>query len=228
MEVSVSRTDVATSLSTLFTIDPLCFDVAKAYEQLEHTVTCSECESLIDALEDIIDTVRKTDGALHDIQKLRLISEVQFVALKVSRKSIRLQNREFKDYIEKLKRSMRKRSSLHPLLRKRRRGLGGTSPLRFLQCQALPGKNNAPLGASAPAPQHPLLLPPMMRETSRCRWERSLIPRDVSNSDTENTKVTALAGFCQRQGKPNRLRGRRIFRRLSQKESCFHRHRCKQ
>ncbi|GFV94205.1 hypothetical protein TNCV_1136601 [Trichonephila clavipes] len=48
-------------------------------------------------------TIRKTDGALDDVQKLRLISEVQYVALKVSRKSIRLQNREFKDYIEQIK-----------------------------------------------------------------------------------------------------------------------------
>ncbi|GFT46811.1 hypothetical protein TNCV_967361 [Trichonephila clavipes] len=104
MEVSVARTDVASTLvSTLFTLNPLCFDVAKAYEQLDHTATCSECESLIDALEEIIDTVRKTDGALDDIQKLRLISEVQYVALKVSRKSIRLQNREFKDYTEQIK-----------------------------------------------------------------------------------------------------------------------------
>ncbi|GFV77799.1 nucleic-acid-binding protein from transposon X-element [Trichonephila clavipes] len=47
--------------------------------------------------------VRKTDGALDDVQKLRLISEVQYVALKVSRKSIRLQNRKFKDYIEQIK-----------------------------------------------------------------------------------------------------------------------------
>ncbi|GFT51127.1 nucleic-acid-binding protein from transposon X-element [Trichonephila clavipes] len=54
-------------------------------------------------IEEIIDTVRKTDGALDDVQKLRLISEVQYVALKVSRKSIRLQNREFKDYIEQIK-----------------------------------------------------------------------------------------------------------------------------
>ncbi|GFT66560.1 hypothetical protein TNCV_3853281 [Trichonephila clavipes] len=72
MEVSDTRTDVATSLViTLFLIDPLCFDVAKAYDKLEHTATCSECELLIDAFEEVIDTVRKTDGALEDLQKLR-------------------------------------------------------------------------------------------------------------------------------------------------------------
>ncbi|GFW35125.1 hypothetical protein TNCV_5066901 [Trichonephila clavipes] len=70
MEVSDTRTDVATSMvSTLFSLDPLCFDVAKAYEKLDHAATCSECELLIDALEEIIETIRKSDGALEDIQK---------------------------------------------------------------------------------------------------------------------------------------------------------------
>ncbi|GFY55833.1 hypothetical protein TNIN_26181 [Trichonephila inaurata madagascariensis] len=70
---------------------------------LPHIATCSECEDFIDTLEDIIDTLRKTDGVLEDVQKLRLVNEVQFVALKVSRKSIRLQNHEFKEYIEDIK-----------------------------------------------------------------------------------------------------------------------------
>ncbi|GFY46678.1 RNA-directed DNA polymerase from mobile element jockey [Trichonephila inaurata madagascariensis] len=102
--MSETRTDVASTLvSTLFSLEPLSFDVAKAYETLDHIAACSECEDFIDALEDIIDTLRKTDGALEDVHKLRLINEVQFVALKVSRKSIRLQNREFEEYIEDIK-----------------------------------------------------------------------------------------------------------------------------
>ncbi|GFY68930.1 hypothetical protein TNIN_497431 [Trichonephila inaurata madagascariensis] len=105
MDMSDTKTDVASSLvSTLFTIDPLCFDVAKAHEHLDRVTACSDCEYFIDALEEIINTIKKTDGVLDDINKLRLISEVQCLALKASRRSIRLQNREFKDYIEELKR----------------------------------------------------------------------------------------------------------------------------
>ncbi|GFY51709.1 hypothetical protein TNIN_21491 [Trichonephila inaurata madagascariensis] len=130
--MSETRTDVAsTPVSTLFSLEPLSFDVAKAYETLDHIATCSECEDFIDTLEDIIDTLRKTDGALDDVQKLRLINEVQFVALKVSRKSIRLQNREIKELID----LMFKSSPLHPLHRKRRREAGTSAP-RFLLRQA--------------------------------------------------------------------------------------------
>ncbi|GFX09397.1 hypothetical protein TNCV_4697841 [Trichonephila clavipes] len=103
--MSETKTDVASTLvSTLFKSDPFCFDVDKASENLDSVPTCSDCEDFIDALEEIIDTVRKSDGVLDAIHKLRLISEVQSWALKASRKSIRLQNREFKDYIEDLKR----------------------------------------------------------------------------------------------------------------------------
>ncbi|GFY47734.1 hypothetical protein TNIN_286451 [Trichonephila inaurata madagascariensis] len=76
----------------------------KAHEHLDRVTTCSDCEYFIGALEEIIDTIKKTDAVLDDINKLRLISEVQCLALKASRRSIRLQNREFKDYIEELKR----------------------------------------------------------------------------------------------------------------------------
>ncbi|GFV51583.1 hypothetical protein TNCV_3082461 [Trichonephila clavipes] len=55
-------------------------------------------------IEGYIEDVKKTVGVLDDVQKLRLISELQGLALKSARKSIRLQNREFKDYIEELKR----------------------------------------------------------------------------------------------------------------------------
>ncbi|GFY54140.1 nucleic-acid-binding protein from transposon X-element [Trichonephila inaurata madagascariensis] len=65
MDMSATKTDVASSLvSTLFSTDPLCFDVAKAHEDLDRVTACSDS----------------------------------------SRRSIRLQNREFKDYIEELKR----------------------------------------------------------------------------------------------------------------------------
>ncbi|GFY75867.1 hypothetical protein TNIN_433071 [Trichonephila inaurata madagascariensis] len=126
MDMSATKTDVASTLvSTLFSLEPLSFDVAKAYDTLDHIATCSECEDFIDTLEEIIDTLRKTDGALDNVNKLRLINEVQFVALKVSRKSIRLQNREFKEYIEEIKNLML--SPLHlPLLETRSRNKRAT------------------------------------------------------------------------------------------------------
>ncbi|GFY47830.1 nucleic-acid-binding protein from transposon X-element [Trichonephila inaurata madagascariensis] len=71
MDMSAAKTDVASTLvSTLFSLEPLSFDVAKAYDTLDHIATCSECEDFIDTLEEIIDT---------------------------------LQNREFKEYIEDIK-----------------------------------------------------------------------------------------------------------------------------
>ncbi|GFY42674.1 hypothetical protein TNIN_225261 [Trichonephila inaurata madagascariensis] len=79
MDMSATKTDVASTLvSTLFSLEPLSFDVAKAYDTLDHIATCSECEDFIDTLEDIIDTLRKSDGALDNVNKLRLINEVQF------------------------------------------------------------------------------------------------------------------------------------------------------
>ncbi|GFS98688.1 hypothetical protein TNCV_1079181 [Trichonephila clavipes] len=189
MEVSVSRTDVVTSLvSTLFTIDPLCFDVAKAYEQLDHSATCSECESLIYALEDNIDTVRKTDGALDDIQKLRLISEVQFVALKVSRKSIRLQNREFKDYIEQIKALNEKKILTPPSpskAKKRTRNKRATvSPVPGTSGGKQRATGSVCSGTTTPPP------PPADDEGNLSASMGEESDSDVSNSDTENTKVT--------------------------------------
>ncbi|GFU58825.1 hypothetical protein TNCV_4840041 [Trichonephila clavipes] len=103
--MSETKTDVASSpVSTLFSLDPICFDVVKANEHLDTISACSDCEYFIDRLEAFTEDVKKTVGALDDIQKLRLVSEIQSMALKAARKSIRLQNREFKEYIKELKR----------------------------------------------------------------------------------------------------------------------------
>ncbi|GFT97988.1 hypothetical protein TNCV_3125761 [Trichonephila clavipes] len=103
--MSETKTDVAsTPVSTLFSLDPICFDVENATKHLDSITACSDCEDFIDMIEEYIDNVKKTVGVLDDIQKLLLISEVQGLALKAARKSIRLQNREFKDYINELKR----------------------------------------------------------------------------------------------------------------------------
>ncbi|GFV33948.1 hypothetical protein TNCV_2613461 [Trichonephila clavipes] len=121
--MSETKTDVASSpVSTLFSLDPICFDVVKANEHLDSITACSKCEDFIDRIEEYIDNVKKTVGALDDIQKLRLISEIQCMALKASRKSIRLQNREFKDYIEELKRLNQNKFPTSPSPSKAKRG----------------------------------------------------------------------------------------------------------
>ncbi|GFT33379.1 RNA-directed DNA polymerase from mobile element jockey [Trichonephila clavipes] len=185
-EVSVARTDVAATLvSTLFTLNPLCFDVAKAYDQLENTATCSECESLIDALEEIIDTVRKTDGALDDVQKLRLISEVQYVALKVSRKSIRLQNREFKDYIEQIKVLNEKKilTPPSPSKAKRIRNKRTTvSPVPDTAEKKQRASGSVGSGTTTPPP------PPTVEEGNLSASMGEESDSESSNSDTEKTK----------------------------------------
>ncbi|GFU23042.1 hypothetical protein TNCV_3515001 [Trichonephila clavipes] len=76
--MSETKTDVAsTPVSTLFSLDPICFDVVKANEHLDTISACSDCEDFIDRLEQFIESVKKTVGALDDIQKLRLVSEIQ-------------------------------------------------------------------------------------------------------------------------------------------------------
>ncbi|GFX26991.1 nucleic-acid-binding protein from transposon X-element [Trichonephila clavipes] len=78
--MSETKTDVASTLvSTLFSLDPICFDVANATTHLDSITTCSECEEFIDMIEVYIEDVRKTVGVLDDVQKLRLISELQVI-----------------------------------------------------------------------------------------------------------------------------------------------------
>ncbi|GFU01175.1 nucleic-acid-binding protein from transposon X-element [Trichonephila clavipes] len=202
MEVSVARTDVASTLvSTLFTLNPLCFDVAKAYDQLDNTATCSECESLIDALEEIIDIVRKTDGALDDIQKLRLISEVQYVALKVSRKSIRLQNREFKDYIEQIKALNEKKILTPPSpskAKKRTRNKRSTvSPVPGTAGKKQRASGSVGSGKTTPPP------PPTVDEGNLSASMGEESDSESSNSETENTKVTPPPSRDSAVGKGN-------------------------
>ncbi|GFW40235.1 hypothetical protein TNCV_277711 [Trichonephila clavipes] len=119
---------------------------------------------------------------------------------------------------------MRRRSSLHPLLRKRRRGLE-ISVLRFLPCQAQQGKTTRfwerRLRQTTPSP------PPTVDEGNLSASMGEESDSESSNSETENTKVTpALAGFCRWQGKPHRHRGTTDFPSLLQEENCFHRYRC--
>ncbi|GFS33509.1 hypothetical protein TNIN_274221 [Trichonephila inaurata madagascariensis] len=103
--MSASRTDVASSIkvSDLFSDEPLSFDANVATAYLDKCTTCVECEDLCDVLEEILLTLN--DPNIDNTpERLRLINVIQWTALKCSRKSIRLQNKEFKDYIQEIKR----------------------------------------------------------------------------------------------------------------------------
>lgn len=83
-------------VSDLFDIDPLCFNVEKAYIKLDQATTCDACEILCDELEGILKAV---SNSAPGNAKYQLIAEIQWVALKAARKSTKLQNMEFKAYL---------------------------------------------------------------------------------------------------------------------------------
>ncbi|GFU96928.1 hypothetical protein TNCV_483681 [Trichonephila clavipes] len=98
--MSAPRTDVASSIKVgdLFTLEPLSFDANAANDYIEKCTTCVDSEDLCDILEEIVDTLSDPDLP-NTPDRLRLVNLIQWTALKCSRKSIRLQNKEFKDYI---------------------------------------------------------------------------------------------------------------------------------
>ncbi|GFU02314.1 hypothetical protein TNCV_1238301 [Trichonephila clavipes] len=72
-DMSETKTDVASSpVSTLFSLDPICFDVVKANEHLDSITSCSEYEDFIDRIEEFIDNVKK------DSRSFRRHSEAPF------------------------------------------------------------------------------------------------------------------------------------------------------
>ncbi|GFY31961.1 hypothetical protein TNCV_2620981 [Trichonephila clavipes] len=103
--MSAPRTDVASSIKVgdLFTSEPLTFDAIAANAYLDKCTTCIESEELCDVLEEILVTLDDPDLP-NTPERLRLVNSVQWTALKCSRKSIRLQNKEFKDYIRDIER----------------------------------------------------------------------------------------------------------------------------
>ncbi|GFT18435.1 nucleic-acid-binding protein from transposon X-element [Trichonephila clavipes] len=99
------RTDVASSIKVgdLFTLEPLSFDAIAANAYMDKCTTCIESEDLCDILEEILDTLSDPDLP-NTPERLRLVNLIQWTALKCSRMSIRLQNKEFKDYIRDIER----------------------------------------------------------------------------------------------------------------------------
>ncbi|GFU09353.1 RNA-directed DNA polymerase from mobile element jockey [Trichonephila clavipes] len=134
-------------------------------------------------IEEYIENVKKTVGVLDDVQKLRLISELQGLALKAARKSIRLQNKEFKDYIEELKRLNEHKFPTTPSPSKAKRGtqkrsttsVPGTSGKKQRAGERKRSGNTTP----PPAAVNEETLSAMEDESSA----------DESSSEANNTKV---------------------------------------
>ncbi|GFY08582.1 hypothetical protein TNCV_810151 [Trichonephila clavipes] len=113
--MSAPRTDVASSIKVgdLFTLEPMSFDAIAATEHLDKCTTCIESEDLCDVLEEILVTLDDPDLP-NTPERLRLVNSIQWTALKCSRKSIRLQNKEFKDYIRNIERLNRVPTAASP------------------------------------------------------------------------------------------------------------------
>ncbi|GFT30640.1 nucleic-acid-binding protein from transposon X-element, partial [Trichonephila clavipes] len=100
MDMSASRTDVASSVevSDLFSLETMSFDVMAATDLIDNCTTCAESEDLCGVLDEILFTLEDVDAeAQITPERLRLVNLVQWAALKCSRRSIRLQNAEFKN-----------------------------------------------------------------------------------------------------------------------------------
>ncbi|GFU08798.1 hypothetical protein TNCV_991431 [Trichonephila clavipes] len=183
--MSETRTDVAsTPVSTLFSLDPICFDVVKANEHFDTISACSDCEYFIDRLEAFTEDVKKAVGALDDIQKLRLVSEIQSMALKAARKSIRLQNSEFKEYIDELKRLNAHQLPTIPSPSKAKRGTqkrSTTSPVPGTSGKKQRAGERKRSGNTTPPPTA------VNEETLSAMEDES--SADESSSEANNTKV---------------------------------------
>ncbi|GFV89578.1 nucleic-acid-binding protein from transposon X-element [Trichonephila clavipes] len=120
--MSAPRTDVASSIKVgdLFTFEPLSFDAIAANDYMDKCTTCIESEELCDVLEEILVTLDDPDMP-NTPERLRLVNSVQWTALKCSRKSIRLQNKEFKDYIRDIERLNRVPTAASPTSQPKRK-----------------------------------------------------------------------------------------------------------
>ncbi|GFV75945.1 hypothetical protein TNCV_1455421 [Trichonephila clavipes] len=123
MDMSASRTDVASSVevSDLFTLETMSFDVMAATDLIDNCTTCAESEDLCGVLDEILFTLEDVDAeAQITPERLRLVNLVQWAALKCSRRSIRLQNAEFKKYIREVELSRRTPTAASPASQQKR------------------------------------------------------------------------------------------------------------
>ncbi|GFW76142.1 hypothetical protein TNCV_2057891 [Trichonephila clavipes] len=139
--MSAPRTDVASSIKVgdLFTLEPLSFYANAANEYIDKCATCVDSKDLCDILEEILDTL--SDPNLPNTpERLRLVKLIQWTALKCSRKSIRLQNKEFKDNIRDIERLNRVPTAPAPASQpKRKQAKRQTAPPR----KDIPSKKQA-------------------------------------------------------------------------------------
>ncbi|GFX28830.1 nucleic-acid-binding protein from transposon X-element [Trichonephila clavipes] len=122
--MSAPRTDVASSIevSDFFTLEPLQFDVMEATDYIEKCTTCIESEDLCDILEEILVTLDDVHSDVPNTpERLRLVNLVQWTALKCSRRSIRLQNTEFKLYVRDMERLDRTPTVASPASQQKRK-----------------------------------------------------------------------------------------------------------
>ncbi|GFV05261.1 hypothetical protein TNCV_224741 [Trichonephila clavipes] len=123
MDKSASRTDVASSIevSDLFTLEPLSFDVMAATEYIENCTTCTESEDLCGILDEILYTLEDVDSETDiTLERLKMVNLVMWTALKCSRRSIRLQNAEFKKYVREVELSKRAPTAASPASQQKR------------------------------------------------------------------------------------------------------------
>ncbi|GFU83994.1 probable RNA-directed DNA polymerase from transposon X-element [Trichonephila clavipes] len=148
--MSAPRTDVASSIKVgdLFTFEPLSFDAIAANDYMDKCTTCIESEELCDVLEEILVTLDDPDMP-NTPERLRLVNSVQWTALKCSRKSIRLQNKKFKDYIRDIERLNRVPTAASPTSQPKRktakRQPASPSKQTPLKKQAKSGESSHPL-----------------------------------------------------------------------------------
>ncbi|GFT94732.1 RNA-directed DNA polymerase from mobile element jockey [Trichonephila clavipes] len=123
MDMSATRTDVASSVevSALFALETMSFDVMAATDLIDNCTTCAESEDLCGVLDEILFTLEDVDAeAQITPERLRLVNLVQWAALKCSRRSIRLQNAEFKKYIREVELSRRTPTAASPASQQKR------------------------------------------------------------------------------------------------------------
>ncbi|GFS66915.1 hypothetical protein TNCV_4561701 [Trichonephila clavipes] len=164
--MSAPRTDVASSIKVgdLFTLESLSFDANAANDFIAKCATCVDCEDLCDILEEILDTLSDPDTP-NTSERLRLVNLIQWTALECSRKSIRLQNKEFKDYVRDNERLNRIPTALAPASQpKRQQAKRHTaSPRKVVPSKKRRNRSDR----SQPTP-----LPHLIAETLSLLWKR--------------------------------------------------------
>ncbi|GFT93804.1 hypothetical protein TNCV_3180551 [Trichonephila clavipes] len=149
----------------------MSFDVMAATDLIDNCTTCAESEDLCGVLDEILlFTLEDVDAeAQITPERLRLVNLVQWAALKCSRRSIRLQNAEFKKYIREVELSRRTPTAASPASQQKR-SLAKRQPAS--PQKDVPSKKQAKSERKLPA--HP---PPRHIEDSSSMEEGGIVSR---------------------------------------------------